>query len=272
MGCLPAFICEGDMNIRVYIDGFNLYHGALKNRRNYKWLDLVKLSQKAAGEFFPNNNYNIDLVRYFTSLVRGRSKNRQEKYIQALEYLYINQSKIEIHYGSFRYRSLTAKLVNLPIADNNITMIGDEENSNDNTSFVTGDYEVNNRILPIRVRLQDRGCSNISRALSVKASKPEEKRTDVNIACHLLNDAWKDLFDVAIIMSNDSDLVEPIKMVIQERNKRVYVISPQIGRRIVRDLITCATDARHMHPSMLQGCLLPDNIPGTNIRRPREWY
>ena len=189
-----------------------------------------------------------------------------------MEYLYINQSKIEIHYGSFRYRSLTAKLVNLPIADNNITMIGDEENSNDNTSFVTGDYEVNNRILPIRVRLQDRGCSNISRALSVKASKPEEKRTDVNIACHLLNDAWKNLFDVAIIMSNDSDLVEPIKMVIQERNKRVYVISPQIGRRIVRDLITCATDARHMHSSMLQGCLLPDNIPGTNIRRPREWY
>ena len=261
------------MDIRVYIDGFNLYYGALKDRPGYKWLDLVKLSQRTAQAFFPQNDYNIDFVRYFTSLVKGRAKNRQEKYIRALEYSYMNQSKIEIHYGSFRYRPLTAKLVNLPIANNSITMIGDDEiNLDDNIRFVPGDYEVNNRILPIRVRLQDQECSNIPKALSVKASKSEEKRTDVNIACHLLNDAWKDLFDVAIIISNDSDLVEPIKMVIQERNKRVYVISPQIGRRIVRDLVTCATDARHMHPSMLQGCLLPDNIPRTNIRRPREWY
>ena len=260
------------MNIRVYIDGFNLYYGALKNRPEYKWLDLVKLSQKTAWEFFSQNDYNIDLVRYFTSLVKGKLRNRQKKYIRALKFLPANQDKIEIHYGSFRYRPFTAKLVNIPIANNNIVRVDDEGRCLDeNIRLVTGDYEVNSRILPVRLRLKDEGFANAPKALSVKASKPEEKRTDVNIACHLLNDAWKDLFDAAIIISNDSDLMEPIRMVIKERGKPVYVMSPQIGKRVAEDLTKHATGTRHMRTSMLRGCLLPDNIPGTNIRRPIVW-
>jgi len=190
IGCLPAFVHKKAMNIRVYIDGFNLYYGALKNRPEYKWLDLVKLSQKTAWEFFPQNDCNIDLVRYFTSLVKGRLRNRQKKYIRALKFLPTNQDKIEIHYGSFRYRPFTAKLVNIPIANNNIVRVDDEGGCLDeNIRLVTGDYEVNSRILPVRLRLEDEGFANAPKALSVKASKPEEKRTDVNIACHLLNDA-----------------------------------------------------------------------------------
>ena len=34
---------------------------------------------------------------------------------------------------------------------------------------------------------------------------PEEKGSDVNLAVHLLNDAHRDKFDVAYVMSNDSD-------------------------------------------------------------------
>jgi uncharacterized LabA/DUF88 family protein len=41
----------------------------------------------------------------------------------------------------------------------------------------------------------------------------KEKMTDVNIATHLISDAFKDNFDVAIIVSADSDLVPPIKMI-----------------------------------------------------------
>lgn len=40
-----------------------------------------------------------------------------------------------------------------------------------------------------------------------------EKMTDVNIATHLLTDAYEDLFDTAILISGDSDLVPPIKAV-----------------------------------------------------------
>jgi uncharacterized LabA/DUF88 family protein len=41
----------------------------------------------------------------------------------------------------------------------------------------------------------------------------KEKMTDVNISTHLMNDAYKDNFDVAIIVTGDSDIVPPIRFV-----------------------------------------------------------
>ena len=41
----------------------------------------------------------------------------------------------------------------------------------------------------------------------------EEKGSDASLAAHLLNDAWKDLFEAAAVISNDTDLVVPIRMV-----------------------------------------------------------
>ncbi|MCL6495512.1 MAG: NYN domain-containing protein [Ignavibacterium sp.] len=38
-----------------------------------------------------------------------------------------------------------------------------------------------------------------------KVIKTEEKGSDVNLAVHLLNDAWLNKYDCAIIVSNDSD-------------------------------------------------------------------
>jgi uncharacterized LabA/DUF88 family protein len=52
-----------------------------------------------------------------------------------------------------------------------------------------------------------------------KVIKTEEKGTDVNIASHLLVDAHNNSFDMAVVISNDSDLVEPIKMVIEKLKK-----------------------------------------------------
>lgn len=55
----------------------------------------------------------------------------------------------------------------------------------------------------------------------------EEKETDVNIALWLLNEAYKDNFDEAFIVSRDSDLTPAIRMVLKEfPKKRVKVISP----------------------------------------------
>ena len=56
--------------------------------------------------------------------------------------------------------------------------------------------------------------------------KTEEKGSDVNIATHLLHDAHMNRFDVAVVVSNDSDLLAPIKIVRYELNKRVGVLSP----------------------------------------------
>jgi hypothetical protein len=53
----------------VYIDGFNLYYGAVKGTP-WKWLDLAKLFTqiRAADE--------IQCIRYFTAMVNGPSKPR----------------------------------------------------------------------------------------------------------------------------------------------------------------------------------------------------
>jgi uncharacterized LabA/DUF88 family protein len=59
-----------------------------------------------------------------------------------------------------------------------------------------------------------------------KVIKTEEKGSDVNLATHLLHDAHMGRFDVAVVISNDSDLLEPIKIVRQELHKRVGVLNP----------------------------------------------
>ena len=57
--------------------------------------------------------------------------------------------------------------------------------------------------------------------------KTEEKGSDVNLASHLLMDACRDAFDIAVVISNDSDLLEPIRLVYAEFGKPVGVLNPQ---------------------------------------------
>jgi hypothetical protein len=71
--------------VNVYIDGFNLYYGALK-RTPYKWLDLAKLTQ----ELLPSDT--IQELHYFTARVSSRAYNLtaahdQGLYIRALKTL-----------------------------------------------------------------------------------------------------------------------------------------------------------------------------------------
>jgi uncharacterized LabA/DUF88 family protein len=98
----------------------------------------------------------------------------------------------------------------------------------------------------------------------------EEKGSDVNIAAHLLNDAWKDEYDIAAVVSNDSDLVGPIRMVVTERRKIVYIVCP--GRWAASKKLTAvASGVRHIHPPMLAASQFPDPLPGTLISKPPTW-
>lgn len=57
----------------------------------------------------------------------------------------------------------------------------------------------------------------------------EEKGSDVNLASHLLLDAFRNRFDAAIVISGDSDLLTPIRMVRDQMGKAVGVINPQLS-------------------------------------------
>jgi hypothetical protein len=98
----------------------------------------------------------------------------------------------------------------------------------------------------------------------------EEKGSDVNLASHLLNDAWKNAFEAAAVISNDTDLVTPIQMVSVERAKPVFVICP--GRwQMAPDLERVASFKRHIRRSMLTAAQFPNPIPGTTISKPLTW-
>ena len=105
---------------------------------------------------------------------------------------------------------------------------------------------------------------------TVKVWRAEEKGSDVNLAVHLLNDAWLDAYDCAVIVSNDSDMVESLKMV-RERfpQKVVGLITP--GGTTSAQLKKYAQFVRKIRKSLLRKSQMPDNIPGTTIRKPDEW-
>lgn len=54
----------------------------------------------------------------------------------------------------------------------------------------------------------------------------EEKGSDVNLAAHLLCDAFRGNFEMAILITNDSDLYEPVRVVTQELGLRVGILNP----------------------------------------------
>jgi len=155
----------------VYIDGFNLYYGAVRGTP-FRWLNLDKFCQ------FLLPRYTINEIKYYTALVKADSGNtdkraRQRTYIRALKTL----PRVTVVYGQFRIRRITGRTIAPPHTPQCI-------------------------------------------------EKPEEKGSDVNLASHLLFDAFRNQYDTAVIISNDSDLVEPIRIAKQELGKRIVIVNP----------------------------------------------
>ena len=101
--------------------------------------------------------------------------------------------------------------------------------------------------------------------------KTEEKGSDVNLAVHLLNDAWLDRYDCAIIISNDSDLAEPLRLVREQNNKKIGLISPLIHGHPSRELQKHAHFVKRIRKGVLKVSQLPSPIPGTKIHKPAGW-
>ena len=101
----------------------------------------------------------------------------------------------------------------------------------------------------------------------------EEKMTDVNIAIQLLGDAFDDAFDVALIVSGDSDLTTPIRRV-RERfpNKRLIVAFPP--GRYSSELKRNASGYLTIGEDKLRASQLPDPLikpDGFVVSRPTSW-
>lgn len=203
--------------VNVYIDGFNLYYGAVKGSP-YKWLDLAALCHR----MLPNDN--IQSIEYFTAIVSARPYDpnlpvRQHVYLRALKTI----PNLSICYGHFLTHSCRMVL--------------------------TG--------------------SNPTKKVWV--DKTEEKGSDVNIATHLLHDAFLKKFEVAVLVTNDSDLVEPVRIVRSGLNLPVGILNPQQHHSAV--LKNEATFMKRIRQPDVAACQFPSvmNDAKGQFHKPPTW-
>jgi len=109
---------------------------------------------------------------------------------------------------------------------------------------------------------------------TVEVIKTEEKRSDVNLAAYMLTDAAVRDCELAVMITNDADLSEPVWLMREIFGVPVGIITPVVGG-------TCAVDlkaaqplfTKHLRTSVLRNCQFPDRIPdqrGT-VTRPAKW-
>jgi uncharacterized LabA/DUF88 family protein len=136
----------------------------------------------------------VERVKYYTARVSAKidaqAPAKQQVYLSALATV----PEIEIHYGRFLFGEKWAFLIQPPAAK-------------------PANY-----------------AWNLPAPRMVQVAKVEEKGSDVNLASHLVRDALLNHFDEALVLSNDTDLVEPIRIVTQEVGKRVGLIAPRRAR------------------------------------------
>jgi NYN domain len=223
------------MRTYVYIDGFNLYYGCVKGTP-YKWLNIVDLCRR----LMPEND--IQRVHYFTARVKSPADDptmhtRQQAFIRALETL----PEVQVTYGSF-----LATRKKMPLAPPRPGRSDDQA--------------------PAIVTLKPGGPTG---AIVLNT---EEKGSDVNIATTLVADAFRKRFEVAAVLSVDSDLALPISLVTTELRLKVGVLFPR--HRYSARLANIATFRKTIDKTDLRACQFRDEVTdahGRTIKRPAEW-
>lgn len=113
--------------------------------------------------------------------------------------------------------------------------------------------------------------SSVTTKNYVRIWSREEKGSDVNLAVHLVNDAWSDVFDCAVIISNDSDLIEALRLT-REMGKIVGLLSPVTNP--AADLRKHADFVRLIKLAHLRRSQFPGNVPiddGSYLICPAAW-
>lgn len=208
------------MRTIAYVDGFNLYFGALR-KTPHRWLNLQRLIELHS---MPHNR--LIGIKYFTAKLNPRPNDpdapaRQATYLRALGTL----PNIEITLGHFLTKNVRMLLAN-PAPGQSPT---------------------------------------------VEVVKTEEKGSDVNLAVQLLHDAHLDRFDCAIVVSGDSDLLMPVKIVRNELKKVVGVLNPQ--RHPCRVLEANATFYKHLRPNFVAAAQFPNTLSDARgtFTKPAAW-
>ena len=116
-------------------------------------------------------------------------------------------------------------------------------------------------------------CSNSQR----KYADYEEKRTDVNIALQMLDDAYQDNCDRMIVVSGDSDLVPAVELIKRRFPKiqiTVYIPSRHPNRGAARELRNAADKNKTLPTALFKNTRFPNSLInnlGQRINKPSSW-
>lgn len=150
----------------VYVDGFNLYYGALKAQPHLKWLNLRTWSDGLL------KNFDVARIVYCTAMVQSngvsQSRSRQDKYVRAL-----GAVDVEVLKGTFQFKPTKARRT-----PGGVCLGG--------CGRSTAKCECGSN--------------------QIQVTKPEEKGSDVNLAVQLVADALRGRMQAALVVSGDSDL------------------------------------------------------------------
>jgi hypothetical protein len=104
----------------------------------------------------------------------------------------------------------------------------------------------------------------------------EEKETDVHFCLTFLEDAIDDVFDRAIVISADSDLVPAVRKVrARFPGKQLFAATPPGRHARARDVLNACHSRMEIRPARIMSCCLPQEIRDAGgkliARRPAEY-
>ncbi len=135
-----------------------------------------------------------------------------------------------------------------------------------NLSIIYGHFLTNDH----RMLLSGRNPKDPTSYVSVV--KTEEKGSDVNLATHLLADGFRGEYDMAAVVSKDSDLLEPIRVVRRELKLQVGLLSP--GKRFSVALLPPEVDfVKPIRRGVLAASQFPDTLTDAHgtFHKPASW-
>ena len=101
--------------------------------------------------------------------------------------------------------------------------------------------------------------------------RTSEKGSDVNLATRLLVQGFRREYHVAVVVSNDSDLAGPLRVVRDELHLRVGVLDP--SPRASKSLLASSTFYKHIRGGALRANQLPETLTDRtgSFSKPPSW-
>ena len=285
LGRPSAYLNQGTLaRTIVYIDGFNLYYRALRGTP-YKWLDIAAMSAASLPA-----DCQIERVNYYTAHISGRvdpdAPRRQHAYLRAIETL----RNVVIHYGNFMVNQKWSGVVQPPrfrplptqpaVPDPEVAFVWKTEEKGSDVNL--GVHLVRDAFRGQGSRIRDQRLTIIQGTTTLELHRPQGKRPFPNqsawlsgeLRCHsglMREPCFRGSFDIAAVLTNDTDLVEPMRIVSQELGMHVTLLTP--APKPATSLVNVATSVRHIQP-YIGPCQMPDPVPVSGkkpIAKPANW-